>query len=124
MAVLKSTFSALADSFLNDTFKDFRVSIDIVELVETPDGQGGFTVAPSTLATVNAFAFPMTGQEKIDAGRLASVQMFKFMFKPVTGLTTKMKIIYNSEDYQIRSTDDIAEAGVWLKVAGELGVTQ
>lgn len=124
MALKKTTFSTLASKFLDDTFKDFRKSIVIKTITETADAQGGYTTAITTHATVNGFVFPMTGKEVITAGGLATDQMSKFMFKPVSGLTTKMKITFDSEDYQIRSIEDVAEANVWIKVIAQKGVAQ
>lgn len=125
MAVLRSTFSTLADKFLNDTFADFAKTITIIEEVETPDGQGGTTTARSNFATgVSCFVFPMAGKENVEAGGLYSDQMFKFSMKPVSGLTEKMIILHTNNDgdtfdYKIEPFKDIADAGVWVDVIAE-----
>lgn len=124
MTVSKARFESLATKFLDDTFKEFRKSFDIVEIVETADSQGGFTKTDTAFATVDGFIFPATGKEKEDSGRLITDQMFKFNFKPVPGFNTKMKIVYLGDDYQVRSIDNLVESDIWLVVMAEKGVAQ
>ena len=120
----KAGFITLADSMLNATFKDFNVPIEIFELVETPDNQGGIVATWNSFASVDAFIFPMTGIEKIQNGRLISDQLFKCHLKPITNINEKMKLVYNSEDYQIRSIENLVSANIWLKMTIEKGVVQ
>jgi len=124
MAVLRSTFSSLADAFISDTFADFAKDVDVYSLARTSDGQGGFTEVWSVFASSKAFIFPLKGKENLDSGRLFSDQFYKISLKPISGLTTKMKIIYDGDDFNIRSIVDIAEADAWVNLITEKGVAQ
>jgi len=125
MAVKKATFEKLANKFLNNTFADFAKTINIIEEVETPDGQGGTSTARVTFASaVKCFIFPMSGKENVEAGGLYSDQMFKFSMEPVTGLTEKMIIVYTNNnsitnDYKIEPFKNLVEANVWIDVIAE-----
>jgi len=110
MSVSASAFGALGDKFLADTFVEFKQTIAVNDLSLTDDDQGGYSETWSTFATVGAFVLPKSGDEKIAGGRLSSENMYTFHMKPIDGITNKMKITYNSEDYQIRSIKDVAEA--------------
>lgn len=104
---------------------DFNVkSIDVVDIVETPDGQGGFSVTNTPFATVEGFVFPATAKEKKDSGRLATDQMFKILIFPLVGITTKMKIVFDGNDLNIRSEVDVVEDGSLMIIMAEKGVAQ
>jgi len=120
----RESFISLADKMLNASFKAFNRPVTFEQESQTSDGQGGHASTWSNFASVNVFIFPMKAQEKIQAGRLITDQMFNIHLKPIDGLDTKMKMIYNSEDYQIRSIENIAESDIWLKVTAEKGVAQ
>lgn len=125
MAVKRATFEKLADKFLNNTFADFAKSINIIEEIETPDGQGGTSTARSTFASnVKCFVFPMVGKENIEAGGLYSDQMFKFSMEPIAGLNNKMIIVYTdndsiTNDYKIEPFKNLVEANVWIDIIAE-----
>lgn len=125
MGLQRSTFSALANNFLNDTFADFAKTINIIEEVETKDTQGGTTTERVTFASnVKCFVFPMAGKENVEAGGLYSDQMFKFSMQPVPGLNNKMIILYINNDgdefdYKIEPFKDTVEANVWVDIMAE-----
>ena len=121
MALSTATFDTLGTKFLNDTFADFAKSIRIVELLRTADGQGGNTTSRVLFSSNVCFIFPMVGQENIEAGGLYTDQDFKFSMKPITDLTNKMIIEYDSFDYKIESVEDVVEAGVWINVIAKKG---
>ena len=126
MSLQTSTFSTLADKFLNETFSAFAKDIQIVEEVESSDGQGGLINDKILFADTVCFIFPMAGKEDLgvrgtNLGGLYTDQMFKFSMKPVDGLTSKMIIRYidnngTENEYRIESIEDVVEADVWLDV--------
>lgn len=125
MAVKRATFEKLADKFLNNTFADFAKTINIIEEVETPDGQGGTSTERVAFANnVKCFVFPMVGKENVEAGGLYSDQTFKFSMEPVLGLNDKMIIVYinndnNEFDYKIEPFKNLVEANIWIDVIAE-----
>lgn len=121
---LLATFTTLADEMLNATFDEFNAPVEIFSFTTFDDGQGGETSRLTSFASVDAFIFPMTGTEKIQSGRLITDQLFKCHLKTISGLSTEMKLVYDSEDYQIRSIEDIAQASIWTKLTIEKGVRQ
>jgi len=118
------SFRDLGNKFLTSTFKDFAKDITIQSLTTAQDGAGGFIDNWSTDTTAKAFVFPATGKEAVELGRLKTDQLYKFELLSVANLSTKMKIVYNAEDYQIRSIQDIAEGNQWSIVFAEKGVAQ
>lgn len=125
MAVKKATFEKLANKFLTNTFADFAKSINIIEEIETDDGQGGTSTERVTFASaVKCFIFSMAGKENVEAGGLYSDQMFKFSMEPVTGLNDKMIISYTNNDsitndYKIEPFKNLVEANIWIDVLAE-----
>jgi len=113
--------ASFAEQLLNVTFKSFNKPIVIHELKGSNDGQGGVIVTTVVFATVDALIFPMKGSEKINMGRLITDQLFTVHLKPITGLTTKMKLVYNGHDYQIRSIVNLVESDSWFKLIVEKG---
>ncbi|MCP4491105.1 MAG: phage head closure protein, partial [Gammaproteobacteria bacterium] len=87
-------------------------------------GQGGYTEAWSTFATVDAFVLKQSGKEEFKQGRVLSDDMYRFHVSYLTGLNNKMKITHNSEDYQIRAVNDIASSNQWMIIDAERGVAQ
>ncbi len=128
MSVSAAGFGTLGEKFLNDTFSEFAQSITINELTTTDDDQGGYSESWGVFASVTAFVLPQqgigAGGESSKFGRLTTEQSYTFHMRPITGITTKMKIVYGGEDYQIRSIKDIAEGDQWLIIKAEKGVAQ
>ena len=121
MSLQTSTFSTLADKFLNETFSAFAKDIQVVEEVESSDGQGGLITDKILFADTVCFIFPIKGDENVNYGGLYTDQMFKFSMKPVDGLTSKMIIRYidnngTENEYRIESIEDVVEADVWIDV--------
>lgn len=124
MALKRSTFSSLATKFLNDSFADFAKVANIEELVTVEDGQGGRSESWSQFAEIKCFVFPMAGTENLQSGRYFTDQDFKFSFKPVDGVTTKMRINYDGSTYGIMSIKDIVDADVWIEAITEINSPQ
>lgn len=104
---------------------DFNVkTINVHSETLTPDGQGGNVSSFSLFSTSSGFVLPMTAQEKIDSGRLATDQIYKVLVYPIANISTKMKIIYNGDDLNIRSIVDVAEDSSLMIIIAEKGVAQ
>lgn len=124
MPVSAARFGTLGAKFLSDTFSEFKKTIVINSLVTVADGQGGTTTTWTLYASVEAFIFIDNGMEALDAGRIAASQKLTFQLKPVVGITEKMQIVFNGNDYQIRSIDNIAQVDQWMIIKAEKGVAQ
>ncbi len=122
MAVKRKTFENLATKFLKDTFADFKkVDVQINELVTIADAQGGRSKSYQAFGDpIEAFIFPLSGDEEVDAGRYFTDQDFRFMFKPVSGINNKMQFVSGGDTYGIVSIKDIAKADVWMTVIAEI----
>lgn len=120
----KQAFTNLADKMLNATFKEFSVPVEFLQESKIYDTQGGYDLGWVTFASADAFIFPQKGSEKIESGRLITDQLFNVHLKPLTGLNVTMKMRYKSEDYEIRSIENIAESDIWLIMTVEKGVAQ
>ena len=124
MSVSASQFGALGLKFLTDTFSDFAQPVVISQLTKTPDDQGGYNEVWSTFASVDSFVLKQSGKEEFKQGRVLSDDMYKFHISYLVGLTNKMKIVHNAEDYQIRSINNIADSNQWMLIEAEKGVAQ
>ena len=98
--------------------------ITINSLTNTPDGQGGFSSSFGVFATVWAKITPMKGSEKVHSDRLSTQQLSKVMMRYISGLNQTMQVIYNSQEYQIRSIVNIDEKNEWLELMIEQKVAQ
>ena len=99
--------------------------ITIRQLTNTPDGQGGFeSDSWSNFAQPWARLKPMKGGEKVHADRLTTNQLTQCMIRYISGITTKMQVLYNGDEYQIRSIVNVDEANEWLELMLERVVTQ
>jgi SPP1 family predicted phage head-tail adaptor len=99
-----------------------RQTIVIQSVVETPDGQGGFTDAWSTFVTVEAEVEYMDGSEAIDAGRLGVHQLIKLVFRYEAGITEKMRVVFNGDNMPIRSVVNVAGRDEWSNLIVERDV--
>ena len=99
-----------------------RQEVIIQSVVETPDGQGGFTDAWSTFATVQAEVEYMDGKESIDAGRLGVNQLIKLIFRYESGINEKMRVVLNGENLPIRSVINYDNLNQWTNLVIERDV--
>jgi len=124
VSVSAAQFGALGLKFLTDTFDDFAQSIVIKSLTKSPDYQGGYSEIWTTFATVDAFVLKQSGGESADYGRVTSDGSYKFHISYLTGLDNTMKITFDSNDYQIRSVNNIADSNQWMILEADKGVAQ
>lgn len=80
--------------------------IIIQELTETPDGQGGYTEAWTTYATVYANIRPLRSKELFQAKQVQSEAILTITIRYMTIDDTK-RVVCNSKAYNIESVIDI-----------------
>jgi head-tail adaptor len=124
MAVSLAKFGALGNKFLADTFSEAAQTLTISTLVETSDGQGGYTTSYITFAIVNGFIFTKSGKEPVESGRLISYQMLKIHIEYLADLQENMRITVGSTVYIIKAINDIAKAGQWQILDCERGAEE
>jgi len=98
-----------------------RKAITIQEKTLTPDGQGGFTEVWSVFASVEAEVERAEASEANESGRLNNTQDLKFVFRYTDGITSDMRILYDSRVMPIRSVINYGDRDQWLEVVAEQG---
>lgn len=117
----RQSFKNLAETFVDSTFADFNKSYVVQSQVETPDGQGGFTVTWSTFANITGFVFPTTTKDKIVDDRIKSEDIKKFQFEYVSGIDSSMRILYEGNLYNISPPKSVVDSDIWLIIVGFRG---
>lgn len=121
MSVTRQIFKDLAEKFVDVTFNDFTKTFTIQSLTETPDGQGGYTTAWATFATVTGFVKieKSEGQrfgESTQDDRIKSDYPTKFSFEYVADLTNDMRISFEGKIYNIRKIVPVQKVDVWIDI--------
>ncbi|MDF1720520.1 MAG: phage head closure protein [Minwuia sp.] len=91
----------------------------------TSDGQGGFTRAWSTVATVWARVEPITAKEAVEAGRIEFSQRFRIMLRTRLDFTTAARMVWTSNADMILNIREIHNGGPrpqFMMVIAESGV--
>lgn len=86
-------------------FQAGRLRHRIIIQVNTPtqNTSGEEVDSWATFATVCASVEPQSGDEKFDPEQFYSVTTVKFGIRYLSGLTAKMKIVFDSKEYDIES---------------------
>lgn len=121
MAISKQLFKRLRDNLQDNIFKQFNVKINIINLVKTSDGMGGFTQTEQNfISNYDCFvSFDAGGETTTNLLGAEQIQVkdeIMFSMKPLTGLNESMIIQYNNHNYNIQSIDNLAGADIWLRV--------
>jgi head-tail adaptor len=116
MAVLRQTFKDLAENFVDDIFNDFTHAYTIEALTETTDNQGGYTDSWATHASIVGFVFPLSEDQKVIDESLRSENAKCFKFEYVAGIEQSMRILHDSEYYNVHSIKSIADKDVWIEI--------
>lgn len=123
MSFNRQTFKNLADNLTNKVFADFRKPFAIQQLTETPDGQGGYTVAWSEFAAILGFAKVVGGGEVSEvndpAVSIDDEYMVQFSFEYIAGVTDSMRVLYDGKTYNIKKIVPLQEVDVWLVIDAE-----
>lgn len=116
------SFKSLANKFVNKTFADFAVQFSFESLAETSDGQGGYTTAWSTFKTATGFVKSISGKEMILDDHINTEDIKKFSFEYAVEVTTKMRILYAGNYYNIHSIESIQDSTIWIDVIASKSV--
>ena len=111
-----ASFKAMANKFVTNTFADFAQPYTFESMTLTPDDQGGFAPSWSTFAAVTGFIKPTSGKEMILDDHVNTENLKKFSFEYVAGITSDMRILFNSKYYNIHSVGSVQESTVWIDV--------
>jgi SPP1 family predicted phage head-tail adaptor len=103
---------------------DLNRKIDVNQPNNISDGQGGSSVGWTLFKSTWAKLEPMKGAEKVRSDRLTTAQMTKVIMRYDPLVTDEMQIVYNGEEYQIRSVVNINESNEWLELMIERVVAQ
>lgn len=94
-----------------------RHRIEIQELSETDDGQGGFTESWSEFATVWASVEPKSSSERFFSQQLQDVYDHEIYIRSIAGLKAEMRILYRSRIFQIKTMENVDnERGFFIKL--------
>lgn len=99
-----------------------RQRVTIQTLTKTADGIGGWTQSWATLATVWADLFPLSGREIYSQGQVQSPVTHKCVIRYRDDVTTKHRVSYNGNPYNIRAVLNLNERSEWLELHLESGV--
>ena len=99
-----------------------RHSIIIESPVETKDGMGQPVKSWGEYAKVRASVKPLRGREFFAAQQYNSEVTTKILMRFLNGVTTKMRITFNSKIYNIESVINIEERGISMELMCSEGV--
>lgn len=90
---------------------------------ETPstDNAGGYALAWTNVVTVWADIKPVSGQKIFTAGHLEGHVTHHVTMRYQSGITTDMRMIYNSRAFNIRAVLNTDESNRWLELLVEEG---
>lgn len=86
---------------------DLDRRIRIEQYTEVVDTWGQRTQVWSTLANVWANVLYESGEEKYEADQKVAVRLTKFIVRYSSAYNEKLRVVYNSEYYDIRSIEEI-----------------
>lgn len=86
-----------------------RHEVVLKTIAQTPDGAGGFTEAPNTLATVFASIERVQESEDLNAGMLQGVITHEITFRYTAGLTISDQIHFGSREFEVIELDNFEE---------------
>lgn len=112
-----------------DIISQMRHRIILQNEVLTSDGGGGstltwnnFTTAWSAIDTASEFGSGNVTDEKFIAGQIQDKKSLKFTIRFVIGVTAKMRILFGSRVFNIRSINNVNEKNEILQIIAEEGV--
>jgi SPP1 family predicted phage head-tail adaptor len=114
---------------MNDIFSSMRQRITFQSESTSSDSGGGSTLAWVDVATVWAEVKPVAGfanhgiaAEKFNAGQMEDRAQFIVTTRFVSGITTKMRILFGVRVFNILSIANVDERGEILRIWAEEGV--
>lgn len=102
-----------------------RNPIEIQQLTNTPDGQGGFnttwaTIYPNVMAKIK----PVSGGERMRAMQLNATISHRIFLRYIDGIKPAMRVKFGDRLFQIRLPLNLEERDRWLELHCEEGVAQ
>lgn len=96
--------------------------IEIQQATETIDTNGQAIQTWSRWQRARAKVESVSPSEIFTADRTVSKKVRKFTFRYLDGVTPKMRILYESEYYNILLINELEQGGrhFWLQITGEL----
>lgn len=101
---------------------DLRHRITIQSFTKVADGQGGYTTTWADVKTVWAKIENVTGVEKVFAQRLDTNYDHKITIRYTTGISPKMRIVFDSRIFQIHSVSKVDERRWFTEILAIEGV--
>jgi len=84
-----------------------RKQIVIETPAESQGGAGEVTNSWATFATVRAELITQTAREALKSDQILGIQYTTFRIRYLTGITTKMRVLYNSRYFDIESAPNM-----------------
>lgn len=101
-----------------------RKRIVIQEAIDSTDGGGGFSTVWNEFITIWAEIKPFAGRnggdEQFDFMQVRSESKFIITIRYVPGITTSMRILYNSQIFDIVSITNIDERNEILEIIAHI----
>jgi SPP1 family predicted phage head-tail adaptor len=112
----------MAESRQRNRIGSLRQRVTIQTITKTPDGLGGWVHSWGELATVWADLFPLSGREIYAQGQVLSPVTHKCIIRFRDDVTTKHRISYGGQAYNIRAALNLNARSEWLELHLESGV--
>jgi len=90
--------------------------VELQAVTQTPDGQGGFTEAWVTAATLWAAIDPVKGYERYQAHQVQTPVSHKVTIRYRSGVTTKKRFLFGSRVFEIKEVLNQNEANEFLVI--------
>jgi SPP1 family predicted phage head-tail adaptor len=101
-----------------------RELVTIEEEQTQPDGSGGFTLTWEAFAQVYAHVRPVRLTESERQGAMRASRGYVFTMRRRDDLSEDMRIMWNSQPFNIREIRLPAERELYMEVFAQSGVTQ
>ena len=98
---------------------ELRHRLVIEQPETTPDGAGGNTETWITLAEVWGAVEPLSGSERVEAGRIAGRHMHDITIRYRGDVARNMRIRQQSRIFHILTLEDLGGRGRWLRMLAE-----
>lgn len=99
-----------------------RHRITIEQPSRSADGYGGFTTSWSTFASIWGEVEPVSARERMFAAKLEHNVTHKIRIRHLSGVTTDMRVSFDSRTFHIRGVINPSERSRWMDLAAEEGV--
>jgi SPP1 family predicted phage head-tail adaptor len=99
---------------------DHRLTVE--QMVQTPDGAGGYVLSWQTYLSVWGQIEPSGGRERLAAFALQSSVTHRVIIRRQTGVTNAMRVKAGGRLFKIRAVEDLGPRGRFLELLCEEGV--